>query len=63
MQKVNVLGTLDHKWDVSINSLTSELREAFGRGGIKGVRATEDEDTKKKRPYKHRRTDAYRDSQ
>jgi hypothetical protein len=43
-----ILGTHRSKWDVFINSLTSELRELHRRGGIKSVKARRMENIRKK---------------
>jgi hypothetical protein len=41
--------TFSPKWNVSIKSLPSGLKEPFGRGGRKSLRAIRVEDTKKTR--------------
>jgi hypothetical protein len=51
-QRDRDLGTHSSKWDVSIKSLPSELREPQGRGGRESVRARGTEDTRSTRPSK-----------
>jgi hypothetical protein len=39
MERVRDLGTLSRKWDISIKSLLSGLREPCGRGGRKSIKS------------------------
>jgi hypothetical protein len=41
-QRVRDLGILSPKWDVSIKSLSSGLRELCGKGSKENVRASQD---------------------